>query len=300
MKNIFMMAVVFVVAFSCNRAAMPSATRYTNAEIKNEQGNTILAGHCAKSILQTMPYKDWYNKSYNPYNVDSTTVQQLTPVLKNKEIEIFLGSWCGDTKRELPRMMKILEAAAFDTANIKLIFVDNSTKTYKQSPQHEEAGKNIHRVPTFILYENKKEMGRIVQDPVESLEKDLLKIALQLPYIPQFKAVVYWHEQVNNRSKKMNNNTLETLAAQLKPICKNMGEFNAYGYVQLAQKHYTEAINVFRLNTFIYPAEAGTYDSLGEAYYTAGNKEDAVMNYKKVLELKPGDENATKMLKEIK
>jgi len=51
MKNIFMMAAVCIVAVSCNRAAVPSATPYTNAEIKNEQGNTILAGHCSVSML---------------------------------------------------------------------------------------------------------------------------------------------------------------------------------------------------------------------------------------------------------
>lgn len=299
MKNIFMMAAVCFVAFSCNRAAMPSISPYTNNEIKNEQGKTILAGHCSVNILETNPYKEWFDHSFNSYVVDSSLVRQAEPYLKNKVIEIFLGSWCGDSKREVPHMIKILQAVNFDTANLKLIFVDNSTKTYKQSPQHEEQGKNIHHVPTFIIYENKKELGRIIENPVISLEKDLLAIVTKQAYIPGYRAIAYWQQHVSQRKKTFSDSALAALATTLKPLCQSMGEFNAYGYVLLAQKNYTEAINIFKLNTFIYPLNAGTFDSLGEAYLTVGNKSKAQKNYKKVLELKPGDENAIKMLKEI-
>jgi Flp pilus assembly protein TadD len=89
---------------------------------------------------------------------------------------------------------------------------------------------------------------------------------------------------------------LRSLATVIKPLCLRMGEFNAYGYVLLAQKNYTESLNVFRLNTFIYPDNAGTFDSLGEAYMATGDKEEAKKNYERVLQLKPGDENAKKML----
>ena len=78
-----------------------------------------------------------------------------------------------------------------------------------------------------------------------------------------------------------------------------MSDFNAYGYVLLAQKNYTEALNVFKLNTLLFPAIAGTYDSLGEAFMTIGNNEDAKKSYQKVLQLKPGDENAAKMLSKL-
>ena len=44
-------------------------------------------------------------------------------------------------------MLKLLEIAGFDIQKVKLIFVNNTAEAYKQSPQHEEAGKNIKRVP---------------------------------------------------------------------------------------------------------------------------------------------------------
>lgn len=273
MKNIFIMAAICFVALSCNRYAAPSITPYSNAEIKNEQGNTILAGHCSLSILNKEPYHQWFDTNYNKYIPDTSVVNTLSPLLQNKEIEIFLGSWCGDSKREVPRMIKVLQTSSFDTSNLRLIFVDNSTKAYKQSPWHEEKGKNIHRVPTIIVYEHNKEIGRIIETPVVSLEKDILTIVQKQSYTPNYKAIAYWQQNISRRAHLLSDETLQSFVATLKPICNGMREFNAYGYVLLAQHKYNEALNVFRLNTFLYPDKPGTFDSLGEAYFTIGNKE---------------------------
>jgi tetratricopeptide (TPR) repeat protein len=298
MNNIFMMALVCTVVLSCNRAAMPSQTAYANAEIKNEQGNTILAGHCSLNIMQQGLYKEWFDKSYDAYTIDTATAAALKPLLEKTTIEIFLGSWCGDSKREVPRMIKILQAASFDTSKLKIVFVDNSTNTYKQSPQHEEAGKNIFRVPTFIAYDN-KEIGRIIESPLVSLEKDLLAILEHRPYTANYKAVPYWQQHVKKRNKVLTDEQLQTLAAEIQPICSSISTFNAYGYVLLAQKNLNEALNVFRLNTLLYPENAGTYDSLGEAYITVGDKPNAKKNYQKALELKPGDAEIMKALEQL-
>ena len=293
------MAAVYIVVISCNRTAMPSKMPYANIEIKNENGNTILAGHCSLGIMQQDPYKEWFNKSYDTYTVDTATVQQLKPLLNNTTIEIFLGSWCGDSKREVPRMIKILQTASFDTSKLKIIFVDNSTSTYKQSPQHEEKGKNIFRVPPFIIYNTDKETGRIIESPIATLEKDMLTILQHKPYTANYNAVPYWQAHAKNRTRLLNDEQLQKLAAEIKPVCKSMGTFNAYGYVLLAQKKFTETLNVFRLNKLLYSENSATYDSLGDAYLTIGDKITAKKNYEKALELKPGDEHIIKMLERL-
>ena len=48
-----------------------------------------------------------------------------------------------------------------------------------------------------------------------------------------------------------------------------------------------------------YPQSANAYDSRGEAYMTAGNKEPAIADYKKSLELNPNNENAKRMLVQL-
>jgi len=300
MKYIFMMALICFAAAACTSHIMPSVTPVTNNEIQNEQNKTILAGHCSTSMLDASPYKEWFYKSWDAYTIDTFTLNLVRPMLEGKTVEIFLGSWCGDSKREVPRMIKILRAAGVDTANIRLIFVDNSTKKYKQSPQHEEVGKNIHHVPTIIIYNHSGEMGRIIESPKISLEKDLLAILVHRAYEPNYKGVAWWVKNVKRRNLPMGDKILRQTAAMIKPFCERMSEFNAYGYVLLAQHNYQEAINVFTLNTLLFPEVAGAYDSLGEAYFTTGDNAAAQNNYEKVLALKPGDENATKMLLKLK
>ena len=295
-----MVAAILCMATACHRSLVPATTPITNLEIKNESGQLILAGHGSYSVLQQPNYKAWYDQSYNGYVDDAAMVAELKPLLAKKRIEIFLGSWCGDSKREVPRMLKILQHAGMDTANVSLLFVDNSTKNYKQSPQHEEKDKNIHHVPTFIVYDGSKEMGRIIESPKMSLEKDLLTILKAAPYQPNYEAIDHWIKQVKNRETALGDAVLNSLATELKPLCKHYGEFNAYGYVLLAAQKHTEAINIFRLNTFIYPNTAGVFDSLGEAYETIGNKPAAISAYEKVLALSPTNENAKKKIAALK
>ena len=74
---------------------------------------------------------------------------------------------------------------------------------------------------------------------------------------------------------------------------------NSYGYRVMGEGRVKEAIEIFRLNTVEFPREFNTWDSLAEAYMTNGQKDLAIKYYRKVLELRPGDENATRMLKQL-
>jgi len=67
---------------------------------------------------------------------------------------------------------------------------------------------------------------------------------------------------------------------------------NSVGYRFLRKKDFDAAVTVFKLNTKFYPSSYNTWDSLGEAYYKMGKKELALVNYKKSLELNPGNINA--------
>jgi len=298
MKQLIFVAAI-VLAAACNNHITPSTTPIANAEIISSRGDTILAGHCSLSAFEAMPYKQWFDHNYNTYATDTATIEQLKPLLTGKTIEVFLGTWCGDSKREVPRMMKILQQAHIDTTQVKLILVDHAENVYKQSPQHEEQGKNIHHVPTFIIYENNREKGRIVETPVVTLEKDLLSILTTNTYRPNYKAITYWHDHVKGRNKIKSDTTLKAIAAAVKPVVKHLGEYNAYGYVLLAQHRYKEAINVLTLNTLLFPDQYWTYNSLADVYYKTGDNTNARKYYQKVLTLKPDNNNAKDMLKKI-
>jgi CubicO group peptidase (beta-lactamase class C family) len=74
---------------------------------------------------------------------------------------------------------------------------------------------------------------------------------------------------------------------------------NMVGYTLLGQKKIAEAIAIFKVNVELYPQSSNVYDSLGEAYMVSGNKELAIVNYKKSLELNPKNEGAVTALKKL-
>jgi dienelactone hydrolase len=76
-------------------------------------------------------------------------------------------------------------------------------------------------------------------------------------------------------------------------------ELNVLGYVLLGERRIKEAIEIFKLNVAVYPQAFNTYDSLGEAYLANNERELAIKNYRKSLELNPKNQNATDALKKI-
>ncbi len=80
----------------------------------------------------------------------------------------------------------------------------------------------------------------------------------------------------------------------------NEDQINSLGYEYLRREETLMAIALLRFNTLRFPMSANAFDSLGEAYLENGNKEHAIINYKKSLELDPGNNNASEMLKTLK
>jgi tetratricopeptide (TPR) repeat protein len=75
---------------------------------------------------------------------------------------------------------------------------------------------------------------------------------------------------------------------------------NNLGYRLIEMKHLEHAIEIFKLNVESYPQSANAYDSLAEAYMMIGNKDLAIKNYEKSLELNPANSNAVEMLRKLK
>lgn len=76
-------------------------------------------------------------------------------------------------------------------------------------------------------------------------------------------------------------------------------ELNNLGYQFLGMNKAGEAIEIFKLNVEAHPESFNVYDSLGEAYMTAGSDSLAIQNYRKSLELNPRNTNAELMIKRI-
>ena len=80
----------------------------------------------------------------------------------------------------------------------------------------------------------------------------------------------------------------------------NLGyNINDVGYKLLNERKFKDAIDILKKNVELYPKSSNVYDSLGEAYMMNGDKDLAIENYKKSLELDPNNKNADEMLMKL-
>ncbi|MGY0036214.1 tetratricopeptide repeat protein [Pedobacter sp. NJ-S-72] len=76
-------------------------------------------------------------------------------------------------------------------------------------------------------------------------------------------------------------------------------DVNRLGYQLLRKGNKEKALELFKLNVNQFPESENVYDSLAETYEIMGNKEDAIKNYKHVLEINPSNSNARLHLKKL-
>ena len=92
----------------------------------------------------------------------------------------------------------------------------------------------------------------------------------------------------------------ELRAAHTDAYDSSEDELNGLGYQLIRMKRLPDAIKIFKLNVEAYPQSYNAYDSLGEAYMDNGDRQLAIQNYEKSLQLNPKNENAVRMLKKLK
>jgi len=130
----------------------------------------ILLGEVNRSGLLTDKFKDWFNTEYNSYEVGKETLDSISSESwDDVKITIILATWCPDSKRELPRFLKILDYLEYPEENITYISVNRD----KLVPGMDLVNLNMKKVPTMIFYRTGNEIGRIIESPVQSLEKDI-------------------------------------------------------------------------------------------------------------------------------
>jgi tetratricopeptide (TPR) repeat protein len=74
---------------------------------------------------------------------------------------------------------------------------------------------------------------------------------------------------------------------------------NKVGYNYLTQNNFKNAIEIFKINTVLYPKSSNTYDSLGDAYLKTKDTTNALLNYNKALSINPENRSSLRMLHTI-
>jgi len=186
MKNICSLLIVLVACF-CSCKTIKPVTKISPAPSREpvtlaadtppavnfSDQTTWLLGYFNLSQLTREPYSTWYIKGFDEYTLNTDVINKLLEINKDGvTIKIVMGTWCPDSRREVPRFMRVIDVWQFPVSKITFIGVDDA----KQSPVGEYVSLDIMRVPTFIIYKNNIETGRIIENPTTSLEQDMVNI----------------------------------------------------------------------------------------------------------------------------
>ncbi len=158
---LFVLAIMPAIIFS-----QEMNKKYTDPKL----GEEILYGDCNRQGLKQGDFGRSFSEYYRIYQPDKSIISELKKKKQGVEILIVLGTWCSDSQEQVPKFFKILDKIYFSNKNVRMICVSSD----KEAGAVETAGYNIQKVPTFIIYRNGKEIGRIIETPYASLEKDLL------------------------------------------------------------------------------------------------------------------------------
>jgi thiol-disulfide isomerase/thioredoxin len=181
MKRISFLSVLLIIMFTGCRSIKPAAEINKSeqvadnvpAQINFSEPATWLMGYFDPVRLTQDPYSSWYIKEFDDYQFNTEAVNKLMDMSKTGiSIKVVMGTWCPDSRREVPRFMKILNIWQFPLTGISFIGVDNA----KLSPVTDYNKLDIQKVPTFIIYKNNIEAGRIIEIPATSLEQDMVNI----------------------------------------------------------------------------------------------------------------------------
>jgi len=130
--------------------------------------NEILIDTLSWKCFENNIFSEWFSANYNSYQVESANLKNIHTREISIKMVIYLATWCPDTRRELPRMKKII-----DNLNLNWEVVLIGLNRKKSMSNEKRPGNKITHVPTFVLYANGIEIGRIVEQPKTRLEIDL-------------------------------------------------------------------------------------------------------------------------------
>lgn len=167
MRKIILVPILLVFGFKASQG------QDVNQTITDPKRNIeILIDHITPQVLEKPIFSEFYSEDYKLYIPDASVLQTIKPLTEDVEIVVVLGSWCGDSREQLPRFVKILDMLHINMEKVNMIAVDS----YKTARKVDVSGMHIEMVPTFIFYKEGSEIGRIVETPLETLEVDMLNI----------------------------------------------------------------------------------------------------------------------------
>lgn len=165
-STLCLILVVFTIQFA---TAQNINTIIKDPDLDNKE---VMIGKCNREGLEQGEYGVYFKSQYEIYQPSEKYTKKMQTKINLVDITLVLGTWCSDSKIQVGRFFKVLDQAGYNVKRMNVIGVNRKKQAFTTNIE----SLNIELVPTFIIYQNGKELGRIIETPKKTLEKDLAKL----------------------------------------------------------------------------------------------------------------------------
>ena len=167
---------VIASAMNCGSAqqdetVQPKTTENTAVNTE-EQDPEVEIGKLKKGDFLKAPHESWFSAMYDSYKPEEAALEEIKNNINEYDIKIFMGTWCSDSQREVPKFIKLLELSDYDMDRLEI----NGVTRNKTLPDDYQESYNIIYVPTIIFFKDGKEVNRFVEYPQQDFEQDIADI----------------------------------------------------------------------------------------------------------------------------
>jgi hypothetical protein len=138
----------------------------------------LLRGQTGKEITREKILatgQEWQER-HSGYEPPADMIEALkTKFGAGMKIDVYLGLWCPDSRHNVPLFIKVLDLTG---SGVPVRYVDLPRKADKDIKYFVEDLK-VERVPTFILYRDGEEIGRIIEKPTTGMIEDIMEIVFR-------------------------------------------------------------------------------------------------------------------------
>ena len=132
-------------------------------------GQDLVGPTSREAILEHVPAWGDLVAAYQP---KPEALDKLRGLGREVRIEVYFGSWCSDSMAHVSAFFKILDLV--DSPLLRPVYFGVPEAKDKRAPYYQ--GKDIVKLPTFIVIVDGREVGRIVETPKKTVEEDLVTI----------------------------------------------------------------------------------------------------------------------------
>jgi hypothetical protein len=163
---------ILLTSSACASAQPPAQETKAGEEMKKKE--SVPVGPVTREAVEEAS-AEWVQAEVEA-QPDAEAAQALAGVEPGAEVEVFLGTWCGDSRREVPRLWKAIDAAGAAGGSVPFQIHYVGVDHDKKEPAGALADNGIRYLPTFIVRRGGHEVGRIVETSPHGIEHDLLAL----------------------------------------------------------------------------------------------------------------------------